>query len=283
MSVRPTLLKDLRRTAVQQHQESTGTGSYNRWDVLNPRQRTFSYGKRQLDKQGPSDGNAPKTPRLDSNTVFSQLKDQDNILSEVESTLEEMEKISTETPPDPRFACLTKIVKLLANSHKNLTSAVVDSVSLSASGSKVTTAANNKAGNTGSKNGAGVIAPAPVTEEENLTKKVKSTLREAEKKTVLFNLNLGKNPVMNKETISRKVTETLCAAVKSGKHDYDIKDAEEVLDDILSCSKLEFLGSSTKRFTNDNNPNDTRNGMHTIPVRMDFKDRDTRFEAEIML
>jgi hypothetical protein len=157
------------------------------------------------------------------------------------------------------------------------------SASLSASGSKATTATNNKAGNTGSKPASGSTAPAPVSEEENLTKKVKSTLRDAEKKTVLFNLNLGKNPVMNKETISRKVTETLCAAVKSGKHDYDIKDAEEVLDDILSCSKLEFLGSSTMRFTNDSNPNDTRNGMHTIPVRMDFKDRDTRFEAEIML
>jgi hypothetical protein len=95
---------------------------------------------------------------------------------------------------------------------------------------------------------------------------------------------MGTCPVMNKATLSRKLTESLATAVKSGKHDYHIGDAEEVLDDILSCSKLEFLGSGSKLFFNSKNENDPRNNkMHTIPVRMDFEDRETRFEAEVML
>jgi hypothetical protein len=113
---------------------------------------------------------------------------------------------------------------------------------------------------------------------------VKQVLRDAEKKTVLFNLDLGKNPIMNKDSISRKVTESLVSSVRSGLHDYHIGDAETVLDDILSCSKLEFLGNTTKLFFNNRNATDSRNNkMYTVPVRMDFKDRDTRFNAEIML
>jgi hypothetical protein len=104
------------------------------------------------------------------------------------------------------------------------------------------------------------------------------------KKTVIFNLDLGKNQAMNKDTLSRKVTEALGTAVRSGQHDYHIGDAEEVLDDILSCSKLEFLGTKSKLFFNNRNIEDARNNaMYTMPVRMEFKDRETRFESEIML
>jgi hypothetical protein len=72
--------------------------------------------------------------------------------------------------------------------------------------------------------------------------------------------------------------------VRAGNHDFNISDAEEVLDDILSCSKLEFLGTSSKLFFNNNKLDDPRNNnIYTLPVRMDFKDRDTRFEAEVML
>jgi hypothetical protein len=54
-------------------------------------------------------------------------------------------------------------------------------------------------------------------------------------------------------------------------------DAEDVIDDILSCSKLEFLGNATKKFYNKRNAADSRNDkMDTVPVRLDFKDRDTR-------
>jgi hypothetical protein len=116
------------------------------------------------------------------------------------------------------------------------------------------------------------------------TKKVKNAIRDAEKKTLLFNLDLGNVPTMNKETLSKKVTLALHTKVKSGEHDYDIRDAEEVLDDILSCTKLEFLGATSKKFFNKRNINDPRNDTFcTMPVRLDFKDRENRIQAETNL
>jgi hypothetical protein len=113
---------------------------------------------------------------------------------------------------------------------------------------------------------------------------VKNVLKDAEKKTVIFNLDLGTSKMMNKDSISRKVTTTLGNIVKKGEHDYHIGDAEDEIDDILSCSKLEFLGNATKKYFNNKNVNDPKNDtMYTIPVRMDFKDKESRINAEISL
>jgi hypothetical protein len=94
---------------------------------------------------------------------------------------------------------------------------------------------------------------------------------------------MGKVPTMNKETLSRKVTLTLSLAEKasSGEHDYDIKDVEDAVDDILSCTKLEFLGVTSKKFFNKKNVNDPRNDTFcTLPVRFEFSDKPTRIQAE---
>jgi hypothetical protein len=89
---------------------------------------------------------------------------------------------------------------------------------------------------------------------------------------------------MNKDSISHKVTSALCTAAKDGCHDYDIKDAEDVIDDILSCTKFEFLGNATKKYFNTRNLADPMNDkMCTVPVRMDFRDRNSRIQAEINL
>jgi hypothetical protein len=276
MSVRPTLLRDIKKTAVQQHQANIGYGTYNRFQPLIPRGRILSTGKRQLENNGDDDTAGRKAPRLDANLVFNQLKDQDSVIAELETAIAEIEKSNTENP-DPRLDAVVKILKLLGKSQKNLTSAVTDSCRVAAKAAAPATSAATI--NTGRK-----PPPQQPTAEEVNEKKLKTVLREAEKKTVIFNLDLGKNQAMNKDTLSRKVTEALGTAVRSGQHDYHIGDAEEVLDDILSCSKLEFLGTKSKLFFNNRNMEDERNNnMYTMPVRMEFKDRDTRFESEIML
>jgi hypothetical protein len=79
---------------------------------------------------------------------------------------------------------------------------------------------------------------------------------------------------MNKETLSKKVTMALGEKAFSGEHDNDIKDAKEAIDDLLSCSKLEFLGVTSKKFFNKKNVNDIRNDTFcTLPVRFEFKDQ----------
>ena len=121
----------------------------------------------------------------------------------------------------------------------------------------------------------------PPTAEETAASKVKRVLRESERRTILFNLDLGGAPIINKESISKKVTYALHAAAASGEHDWNIKDAGEMVDDVLSCSQLEFLGAGTKKFFNNKDKADPRNAkMCTVPVRLDFKNKDLRSRAE---
>jgi hypothetical protein len=84
--------------------------------------------------------------------------------------------------------------------------------------------------------------------------KVKRVLREAERRTIMFDLNLGAAPLINKESISKKVTHALHDSAASGEHDWNIKDAGVMVDDVLSCSQLEFLGSGTRKFFNNKKP-----------------------------
>jgi hypothetical protein len=90
MSVQPVFLKDIRRTAITNHQLSTGTGNYNIWSPLAQRERVASMGKRRLSDKGennPHQGNASKAPRFDSTSVFNQLKGQETLLTEVKGNL----------------------------------------------------------------------------------------------------------------------------------------------------------------------------------------------------
>jgi hypothetical protein len=280
MSVKTFQIREIRRTAVQQHQQAVGTGDYNRFSPLDPRQRILSVGKRKLDPKDNIDVNAAKAPRYDSSTVFKQLKDNDTVLADVETALENADKslgLDSNCSPEVKTAMgfYSSALKLLLKSQKTLSSTLVD-----AFGTKQQTWPTG-----GQTSGKQVKPPAPeIPPEVAAAKKVKQVLREAEKKTVIFDLDLGKAPTMNKETLSKKVTMALNTKIQSGEHDYDIKDAEDVLDDILSCAKLEFLGTASKSFFNKRNVNDVRNDtMCTLPVRFEFKDRDVRIQAETTL
>jgi hypothetical protein len=168
-------------------------------------------------------------------------------------------------------------LNLLLKSQQDLTSVLIDVVKVKENEPSIPAAARNP----GEVRAKVKPPPAPVDPTIAAERKVKQTLREAEKKTIIFNLDLGKVPVMNKETLSRKVTLALGQKASSGEHDYDIRDAEDAIDDILSCSKLEFLGTTSRKFFNKKNENDDRNNTFcTVPVRFEFKDKEERFQAE---
>jgi len=293
MSVRPILLKDIRRTAIYPHQNNTGKGNYNRFGPLD-RNRTFSAGKRQLSTSDGGESHvSAKTPKLDANMIFAQLKDQDAIFAEAKTLLDTAVKAgedsfsATDGGIGSCISGLTKVLALVLKSQENLTSVLIDSAKLStATPTSAPKVPVNLQVQNDFRNRSNSIRPttAPLTAEEVAAKKVKHAIREAEKKTLVFNLDLGTAPTMNKETLSRKVTMALSTKCSAGGHDYHIGDAEEVLDDLLSCSKLEFLGSSSRKYLNNNNDKDPLNGkMCTMPVRFDFKDRETRIQAEISL
>jgi hypothetical protein len=136
MSVRPVYLKDIRRTAVTNHRLSTGTGEYNRWSPLVPRDRSVSVGKRRLSDKCDdisSQGNVAKAPRFDSSVVLTQLKGQETLLSEVKDDLGKLDfdVVIGQVLPQPVkdvIVGLGKAVNKLLKSQENLTSVLVDVV-----------------------------------------------------------------------------------------------------------------------------------------------------------
>jgi hypothetical protein len=111
-------------------------------------------------------------------------------------------------------------------------------------------------------------------------------VKEAERSLLIFNLDLGKSPIMNPTTISARVTVSLLNTYiakqgsASGNH---TQDARDLVDDITSQVKsMEFFGSKTGpcKFPKDS----SRDGeFHTVPVKMVFKDRRTAQTAAELL
>jgi hypothetical protein len=241
-----------------------------------------SVGKRRLSD---STDNAPaKAPRFDSSVVLGQLKTQENLLVEVKDVLGTMDYDTVLGQVLPQqvkdvIVGMGKALNMLLKSQENLTSVFVDTIKAAESKDKLPP--NQKTKYATDPKPVAKPAPAPVPPEVVAEQKVKQAIREAEKKTLLFNIDMGNVPTMNKDTLSRKVTIALGNKVAAGNHDYDIKDAEEALDDILSCTKLEFLGTKSKLYFNKKNLNDEKNNTFcTMPVRFEFKDKDVRIEAE---
>jgi len=291
MPVKPILMSDLRKTApsspMAQHRNQIGNGAYNRFNLLAPaRNRILSAGKRLLsdDDVAPA---SPKIPRLSSTQVFDRLASQDKLLDAAKASLKTArDALILHYRPDDGglgtiLANLGAAVENIILHSEATKSGLIDlckAGETSFASGKLPEPRHPRANNSAPKM---ATAKPPPTAEENAASKVKRVLREAERRTVLFDLDMGGAPIINKESISRKVTMALHGAASSGNHDWNIKDAGEMVDDVLSCSQLEFLGNGTKKFFNNKKKDDPRNGkMCTVPVRMDFKNKETRISAE---
>jgi len=300
MPVKPFLMSELRKnmpsSPAARHTSNIGVGNYNRFNPLVNRGRIKSVGKRLLSDDDVIPA-SPKNPRFDANLVFDKLASQDKLLEDAKTAMAEAKVALAACFTDdggPLGTFLSKLGLAMENIilHSEATkSSLVDLCKVADAPQPRSNAhllASNapKIGNTQVPTPWKPVKPTkPVpTPEESAASKVKKVLREAERRTVIFELDLGAAPTINKETISKKVTMALHEKAASGNHDWNIKDAGEMVDDALSCSQLEFLGSGTRKFFNNKKNTDPRNGkMCTIPVRMDFKNKETRIQAESTL
>ena len=305
MPTKPTLLADIRPggsgsygggggTPLNRHRDNTGQGNYNRFSHLLPRERLPSVGKRPLSPDLAPDS-PMKLPRLDANKIFDQLSEQDKMTETAkEAILAAKAAIAAVCPPDDgglgtAIHKLTEVCDLLIKNNENLKSTMLDICKAKSTAEprrlEVPHTQKGRSGSVNNRFRYPSPAPTPTLDPVEAQKeKVKKALREAERRTVIFDLNLGSAPVINKETISRKVSLALQEKARGGEHDYAINDACEMVDDTLSCSMLEFLGNGTKKFYNNQNKSDPRNGkMCTVPVRLDFKNKETRSQAEFTL
>ena len=268
---------------VDDHRSRIGQGNYNRFNALNPRSRTPST-KRARSPETVIE--QAKVPKLDSQVLFDQLKDHDKYMDQAKEALASAAgAIGAACKPDDNG-----IGTALSRMHAALEQLVMGSESIKSvlldwCNKQVEVQAaikqpppKNLQVPTGSKQVRKSVSKGPA---EMKAQRVKDSLREAERRMVVFDLDLGSAPTINKDTISKKVTVALHAKAASGEHDWNIKDAGEMVDDILSCAQLEFLGSGTRKFHNNRNQADPRNNkMCTVPVRFDFKNKETRLQAE---
>jgi len=126
----------------------------------------------------------------------------------------------------------------------------------------------------------------PPSEEDRNKKRIRQAINKAEKATLLFGLDMGDVPTMNKDTLARKVTIDLHKKAKVGASGagYKEKQVETMTDDMLTCAGLDFLGSTTQKYDNRHNKEDPNIGKFcTMPVKMIFKGKQERIQAETHL
>ncbi len=104
------------------------------------------------------------------------------------------------------------------------------------------------------------------TEEEKKVRKFNEAIRDAERSTLCFNLDLGNTPIMNKDTISERASLALtkmAAKVESKGRSIPSHENIESLDDITSMvTKMELYGSKTQTYKGRDST-----GFCTVPVK----------------
>jgi hypothetical protein len=97
-----------------------------------------------------------------------------------------------------------------------------------------------------------------------------TTVREAERSVIVYNLDLGQAPIINPSTISSKVTAALFNHISNFE---ESATAKEVVYDILSMVRsMDCLGTSTR--PNKDPRNKANNAkFYTIPVKLAFNNK----------
>jgi len=282
------------------HRDNVGKGTYNRWDILDPsrsRANSVGAGKRPLEGSPTAPSQTNKVIRLDPNKIFQDMKNHEEKLISARSSLMEAKTLGDEKdiysagPMGSVMGKLISVISTLIDHQEGLTSSIIDFCNASTrtpppeQGLYTNGENSNQAGreraNTAGKN----TMKKPPSAEELLQRKVKQEVIKAEKSTILFDLDLGSVPVINKDTLSTKVTYAIHAAAKGGPEvaagNYSAGEASEILDDILTCANLEFLGNGSKKYFNPRDGSDPQNGKFcTIPAKLTFKTKDERIRAE---
>jgi hypothetical protein len=306
MIVKPITMAEMRKTGAipksptQAHQERVGKGNYNRFKhLMDKRDRSQSEGKRQRGNSDDVFETSNKTPRLDEELLVSQVAKAEHELKAAKSAMDECMKVAdgcysaNDGQMGTAFYKLTEVVKHLITNQEWITSVVVDSRKLADQVSKEQVKVNKVVDNVmnyagaaqgrGNDSQAKKVSKPPPSEEDRSRRRIRQAINKAEKSSVLFGIDMGDVPTINKETLARKLTIDLHKKAKKGAPEskYSEKQVEEMTDDLLTCASLDFLGSGTKIYKNKYNDKDTNNGKFcTMPVKMMFKDKKERILAE---
>jgi hypothetical protein len=116
------------------------------------------------------------------------------------------------------------------------------------------------------------------------TAELKAALATAEKTVVVFDADLGRSPVANRATLNGAFAAGLKAAtVKVAEESGgDINENIRIVNDALSCAdNVEFVSQTMSRKIDNRDPaNPIVSPYCTMPVKLDFPDKNTRLHFE---
>jgi len=114
--------------------------------------------------------------------------------------------------------------------------------------------------------------------------KLREALERADKESVLFDADLGPDPIMNKKGLLAAFTAGMKkrAEEQAEKNEKNPREAVRIAGDAIECiNELEFLGMSSKKFENRFDKEDPKNGTFcTMPIKVTFEDRTDRINFE---
>ncbi len=216
-----------------QRRENVEKGNFNRWNLLSDTSRRLSFsgqsGKRQLDSSSPPPAGPAKAARLDPNLLFEQVKQHEGKLKEAKTILEEAVKAKADADldnnnilDDGTNSCISKmllVLTALVAHSEGLTSSIID---IFQEGQAHPPPKNSQAiqpttGEPAQRGRSGTFSQKnpPLLTDELTKKKIRQEIDKAEKTTTVFDLNLGQVPIINKDTLSGKVTRAIHSAAAS--------------------------------------------------------------------
>ena len=277
MAGKPLSIAAVLQEGLPKKTQPSGIPLKNRFNVFKDRSVSNSSGRAESQKRPRRE--SPEA--VDRNLAFKAMADEEEKFKKAKILIETCQKgvsglveKGMEGPLITVLNAITEWMALTTGVQETTANVVVDSFN------KVTSPARKSRKDLPRK-----MPELDREEEEKKAKKKKfvQEVREAERSTLIFKTNMGPVPVMNPETMKRKFTEDLAAKAAAEEGRVDGRPSHEAttkLDDALEMvTKMDFFGKETKKAKKKGNPAEEEN-FCTIPVRLYFKDKDTRNSAD---
>ncbi len=281
MAGKPTSIAAILQEGLPKKASASGIPTRNRFSVLKDRSVSASSGRSDFRSDSQKRIRVESPEKVDRNQAFRSMADEEEKFkiakSLVEKVKEGVKAAKDKGMEGPIWAILQNIsewMDVTTGVQETTANVVVDSFNKVASPPR-----KSRRDSPGRKD------KPEISEEEAAVmakrKKFGQEVKEAEKSTLIFRTHMGATPIMNPETMKRKFTENViakAAAVEMREDGRPSAAVAEQLDDALAMvTKMEFFGKQTKKSKNRLGEEDD---FCTIPVKLCFKDKETREAAD---
>ncbi len=281
MAGKPTSFAAILQEGLPKKTPAPGIPTRNRFSVLKDRSVSAASGRSdfQSDSQKRIRMESPET--VDRNQAFRSMADEEekfkiarNLVEKVQEGVKAAKDKGMEGPIWAILQNISEWMDVTTGVQETTANVVVDSFNKVAS--PLRKSRRDSPGRRGkpemSEEEAAIVAK---------KKKFGQEVKEAERCTLIFRTHMGATLIMNPETMKRKFTENVIAKAASVEAREDCRPSPAVaeqLDDALAMvTKMEFFGKQTKKSKNRLGEEDD---FCTIPVKLCFKDKETREAAD---